>query len=78
MCANAGADFDARATSGATPLMAAVHSQNRDIVKILLQEGADPNLNKTISGQTMLWTAAYLKNAEIIKELVGNRAKLDV
>lgn len=73
-----GADINARASSGASPLMAAVHQDNLDIVNILLQGGADPNLNKTLSGQTMLWTAAYRKNDKIIMELIDNGARLNM
>jgi len=34
--------------SGKTALCEAIHGKNKDIVKYLLQAGADPNLNETV------------------------------
>lgn len=61
--------------NGATPLMVAAHSNNIDIVKFLLELGADPTINARIgTGKTYLALdiARRHKNLEIVELLESN------
>lgn len=52
----------------ATPLIAAIHSWNIDLVKFLLESGADVNLR--INNQSALGTAYTIYNDAVINLLI--------
>lgn len=56
-----------------SPLAAAISTENSDIVKLLLNEGADPNSEEP-GGETRAWSclmhASYLGHYEIVKMLL--------
>jgi ankyrin repeat protein len=62
-------------SAGETPLFAAVDYGHLDIVKLLLENGADPN-GKKPNGEPVLFSAAQ-KHAEIIAPLVNAGANIN-
>ncbi|NQV16993.1 MAG: ankyrin repeat domain-containing protein [Armatimonadetes bacterium] len=58
-----------------TPVIQAVRRNNKEIVKYLIQHGADIKQN-TLSGISLLKSAIMINNIEIIKLLVRNGANL--
>jgi ankyrin repeat protein len=72
--AEAGADVNTKMKDGRTPLIAATENGSIDMVKLLIQRGA--NLSATnAKGQTALKFAKKKKNAEIVKMLQAAGAK---
>ena len=61
-----------RGTRGLTPLINAVNSENMDLVKILLEGGADPNIafNRNTSQASPLCLATWYSNTKIVKLLL--------
>jgi ankyrin repeat protein len=56
----AGAEADARSSTGSTPLMLAAASGNVEAVRLLLDARADPTAKETARGQTaLMFAAAY-------------------
>jgi cytohesin len=61
-----------------TPLMDAVGKMNRDIVKLLLEAGADPNLTGTDKGGVPISLAVFNEDLETLKLLIEAGAKAAV
>lgn len=57
--------------TGATPLHHAADRGDANLVKFLLDSGANPN-RVDISGCTPLWQAIYKRNYEIAFQILGN------
>lgn len=57
--------MDDVANNGASALLVAAQEGHSDIVQLLLNKGADVNVQKAKSGQTALWSAAYNGNMEV-------------
>ena len=74
----AGAQVAALTTTGATPLMHAAHSGSVDAVRILIENGADPNIKETANGQTALMFAAASDRTDVVKLLIARGADLHV
>jgi ankyrin repeat protein len=74
----AGAQVTALTSTGATALMQAAHSGNADAVRILIENGADPNVKETANGQTALMFAAAADRVDVVKLLLSRGADLDV
>ncbi len=67
-----GADINARDMASLTPLMVACDSQsNEQAVRLLLERGADPNLEAQ-TGITALYNAVNGDNVELIKLLLSS------
>ena len=60
----------AREYLGSTPLINAVNSENTDLVKILLDGGADPNFRWSCYIKSPLCWAAWYSNTTIVKMLL--------
>ncbi|CAG8441892.1 9450_t:CDS:2, partial [Acaulospora morrowiae] len=67
---NGGAEVNVRDNAGLTPLHEAVNAQNYDVVKYLLEAGANPNMGESDGVDTPLHDAVNLTNEEIISLLV--------
>ncbi len=61
--------FSAELRYAEAPLIRAVYAGNADIVRMLLQYGADAN-EKTVEGHSALMTAAWDNQAEIVGDLL--------
>jgi ankyrin repeat protein len=72
---SAGADVNARADDGGTPLINAAMQGNLDFFKALVSRGADVNA-KTSDGVSALSTAEYSGNAAIVKFLTKGERNL--
>ena len=70
----AGTDKDVRDSLGATALHAAVYSKNLMVIKLLLDNGFDPNARDTIHGYTPLHYAVVSNNPDAAWLLVQYRA----
>lgn len=70
-------DVNQRNLSWCTPLHIAVKRENYELVKFLLQKGADIQAT-TVEKQTALHFAAHSGSVEITKLLLGKGAKVDV
>src|SRR5262249_22236619 len=73
----AGADVNARSDDGQTPLLiAASYYGSKDVVKLLLDRGADPSIKVTNSTgeMTPLAEAAYAGDADVIQLLLDRGA----
>src|SRR5205823_11553635 len=70
----AGADLNARTTTGATPLMFAASSGSADAVNLLIELSADPNTTESANGQTALMFAAALDRADAVRALLQHGA----
>jgi ankyrin repeat protein len=65
-----GADVNAKSPYGATPLFFACDRGNAEVVKILLDAGADPNIRDTFYKATPVTWALQHDHAEVIKLLI--------
>ena len=74
----AGAQVAALTATGATALMQAAHSGSADAVRILIENGADPNVKETANGQTALMFAAAADRIDVVKLLLARGADLHV
>ncbi|MBN1988572.1 MAG: ankyrin repeat domain-containing protein [Bacteroidales bacterium] len=73
---NAGAKINAF-TNQTTPLIAAVKKNNLDMVKFLIEKGADPNIVKPYMNEYALYYAVKNGNKDICEYLVNNGANND-
>ena len=71
------ADINARNEHGMTALMRAAYHGRVEMVRVLLQHGADPNVTRN-DNFTALSLAAFFGHAEIVEILMGHGAKTDV
>jgi uncharacterized protein len=60
-----------------TALMASAYKGNTEMVKLLLENGANPNLTDA-NGQTVLMMAITVQNIEIIQLLLDKKVDLNV
>lgn len=60
-----------------TPLMAAVFKKDKNIVKILLDNNADPNIIDS-NGTTAMHYATMFQNYDIVKLLIGAKADFTI
>ncbi|MCF6138279.1 M48 family metallopeptidase [Pseudalkalibacillus berkeleyi] len=65
-----GTDIQLEDSQGLTPLHWAVQDGNEDMVKILINSGADPNVEDFYFGLTPMMSAAEFGNSNIIKMLI--------
>ena len=71
------ADINARNEHGMTALMRAAYHGRVQLVRVLLEHGADPNVTRN-DNFTALSLAAFFGHAEIVEILVQRGAKTDV
>ena len=72
---NNGADINLEDNSGSFPLINAVRSGNKDLVELMLSEGAD--LKSTNNGQTALMNAAAFGEEDITKILISAGSEVE-
>jgi ankyrin repeat protein len=70
----AGAQVGALTATGATALMQAAHSGSTDAVRILLENGSDPNLKESANGQTAIMFAAAADRVDVVNLLMAGGA----
>src|SRR5581483_1040681 len=70
-----GADVNARNRFGATPLWFAAYKNRADVVKLLLERKADPNLRDHVWESTPLALAAAFGSNDAVRLLVAAKAK---
>jgi hypothetical protein len=71
------ADVNARNEHGMTALMRAAYHGRIQMVRVLLEHGADPNLTRN-DNFTALSLAAFFGHSEIVEMLIGRGARTDV
>lgn len=69
-------DIDSKSGYG-TPLMAATVKKNVEIIKLLLENGANPNITDQ-NGSTALHFSVIFNYTDIVKLLVNSNAKFDL
>ena len=74
---SAGAQVSVTTATGTTPLMQAAHSGSVDSVRILIENGADPNVKEKANGQTALMFASASDRVEVVKLLIARGADLN-
>lgn len=75
---DSGADIDAREQmGGSSALIVASLVGNVEAAELLLENGADPNLQNN-DASTALHTAAFFCNQEIVEMLLAHGARLDI
>ena len=57
--------------------MQAAHSGSAESVRILLENGADPNVKETANGQTALMFAAASDRIDVVKLLLARGADIE-
>ncbi len=72
----AGAKVTATTATGATALMEAAHSGNTEAVRILIENGSDPNAKEVANGQTALMFAAASDRTDVVKMLIAHGADI--
>jgi ankyrin repeat protein len=81
MLLNAGANVDGRSRNVVSALRAAVDWENLDLVKFLLEAGADVNpnvmVNKFARLKTPLQAASYLGNIDLVRILLNAGARVN-
>lgn len=73
-----GLDIDALATCGWTALHEAASCGYQDIVELLLENGADPNIQDSVQKCTPIHLAARKGHLEVVRSLVQSGARLDL
>jgi len=69
-------DVNARSQDGYTPIIVAIESKNNEILKLLIQNGANLYERHPVFNRTTLGTAAYYENIEAIEILLKKDPKL--
>jgi ankyrin repeat protein len=64
--------------SGYTPLLTAIFSKQWEVVKVLLDYGADLNLPEKLKGQCAIQYAAVFENFELLELLFSKRKNVNV
>ena len=70
-----GTDVNAKNEDGVTPLLVAAVSGRKEIIELLIREGAD--VNAKVNGVTPLHQAAFRSHKEIAELLIANGADLN-
>jgi len=65
-----GVDVDIRGLNGQTPLHTATHNDNLDIIRYLLDAGAEVDARTTYNGSTPLQWATAADNKRVVKALI--------
>ena len=73
----AGADPNTASAEGETVLMTAARTGSADLVRLLIEHGADVNAKETWRGQTALMWAIAEKHLSVVRILLENGADLD-
>jgi len=71
-------DIDAVDMDGFTPLHVACHCNHAEIVKLLLDNGADVNAHNSVCDEFPLNWACEYSNMEIVKILLDNHANVEM
>ncbi len=72
-------DVNVQTEDGVTPLMRAVIlNQNPEVIKVLLEAGADLNVRGKHGLTPLMWAAEWEQNPEVIKLLVRLQADVNV
>ena len=74
----AGTDKDVRDALGATALHAAMYQSNQNVVKLLLDNGFDPDAQDTKNGYTPLHAAVAANNIAMARLLIQYKANKDI
>ena len=74
---SAGNDINIRSVSGATPLIAASTGGQTEIIRLLIEKGADVNLREDVGGSTALLAAAFFGHTEIVEMLIDKGADVN-
>lgn len=69
-------DVNAKTKDGYTPIIVAIEAKNNEILKLLIENGADLYEKHPIFNRTTLGTAAYYENAEAVEILLKKDARL--
>jgi hypothetical protein len=72
-----GGDANAVKSDGVTPLMLAAYFGRTDVMKLLIDAGADVNLKDNISSETALMMASSRGRVEAVRLLIGARANVN-
>jgi uncharacterized protein len=73
-----GAAVDERGDLGLTPLQLAALQGKLDVVKVLVNKGANVNARSTFNGETALMKAVMTDHREIVRYLLDHGAQVDV
>ena len=73
-----GADPNARDEIGEPILLLGAYNGNTEVVKLLLEKGADVNVKRADDGTTALWIASYEGKTEVVKLLLEKGADVNV
>ena len=77
MLLEAGADPNTASAEGETVLMTAARSGSADLVRLLIESGAEVNANETWRGQTALMWAIAEKHLPVVRILLENGADIN-
>lgn len=72
-----GDSVDARDADGVTPLMYAAEAGHAEVVGLLLQQGANPNLGDSQYGMTALMVSAAEGHVDVVRLLLDANAMVD-
>ncbi|WP_146997760.1 ankyrin repeat domain-containing protein [Leptotrichia trevisanii] len=69
-------DINARSRDGYTPIIVAIEAKNNDILKLLIENGANLYETHPVFNRTTVGTAAYYENIEALEMLLKQDSKL--
>lgn len=69
-------DVNAKSKDGYTPIIVAIEAKNNEILKLLIENGADLYEKHPIFNRTTVGTAAYYENAEAVELLLKQDSRL--
>ena len=69
-------DVNAKSQDGYTPIIVAIESKNQEILKLLIENGANLYETHPIFNRTTLGTAAYYENEEAVETLLKKDSRL--